>query len=409
MNWYRNTLVVASVAIFYTSVPNYVHSTYGIVAPLHWVIGFGILSLPLLIKQIMARSDLLKSPVVVWCFGYAWLTITWFVVSSPQSDWSWQEVRWRALAIIDIVMFLILFANPQTNKVVRQALVVGVLVGVAFSIYELFVPRSFSNVVGRSAGLYGNPNAAGEALVLGMILSVTVLPSKFRAPFLLITGVGVFLTLSRGAILVWLIAFAGLMLIGKVRVKELLLTVSVSLLLVVAILLPRWDQFITTLERDGILNKNVMERIAWLSDPSGVSDDSGWEREYVAKQAWEKVAERPFLGSGTGSSHIAYIPSHNQYLSFMQDHGLIGVAILPLLIVAVTWRAHGESKRIAMIFGFTVLLEGLFSHRVLNEEYMLLLFGVMAAMTLISRESPARGMHALTPAEIGVPRAAVGR
>ena len=409
MNWYRNILVVASVAIFYTSVPNYVHSTYGIVAPLHWVIGFGILSLPLLIKQIMARSDLLKSPVVVWCFGYAWLTITWFVVSSPQSDWSWQEVRWRALAIIDIVMFLILFANPQTNKVVRQALVVGVLVGVAFSIYELFVPRSFSNVVGRSAGLYGNPNAAGEALVLGMILSVTVLPSKFRAPFLLITGVGVFLTLSRGAILVWLIAFAGLMLIGKVRVKELLLTVSVSLLLVVAILLPRWDQFITTLERDGILNKNVMERIAWLSDPSGVSDDSGWEREYVAKQAWEKVAERPFLGSGTGSSHIAYIPSHNQYLSFMQDHGLIGVAILPLLIVAVTWRAHGESKRIAMIFGFTVLLEGLFSHRVLNEEYMLLLFGVMAAMTLISRESPARGMHALTPAEIGVPRAAVGR
>ena len=409
MNWYRNILVVASVAIFYTSVPNYVHSTYGIVAPLHWVIGFGILSLPVLIKQIMARSDLLKSPVVVWCFGYAWLTITWFVVSSPQSDWSWQEVRWRALAIIDIVMFLILFANPQTNKVVRQALVVGVLVGVAFSIYELFVPRSFSNVVGRSAGLYGNPNAAGEALVLGMILSVTVLPSKFRAPFLLITGVGVFLTLSRGAILVWLIAFAGLMLIGKVRVKELLLTVSVSLLLVVAILLPRWDQFITTLERDGILNKNVMERIAWLSDPSGVSDDSGWEREYVAKQAWEKVAERPFLGSGTGSSHIAYIPSHNQYLSFMQDHGLIGVAILPLLIVAVTWRAHGESKRIAMIFGFTVLLEGLFSHRVLNEEYMLLLFGVMAAMTLISRESPARGMHALTPAEIGVPRAAVGR
>jgi dolichyl-phosphate-mannose--protein O-mannosyl transferase len=93
----------------------------------------------------------------------------------------------------------------------------------------------------------------------------------------------------------------------------------------------------------------------------------------------------------------------------MQDHGLIGVAILPLLIVAVIWRARGESKHIAMIFGFTVLLEGLFSHRVLSEEYMLLLFGVVAAMTLISRDSPARGMQALPVAAMGAPRAAVGR
>lgn len=407
MIYYRNILVVLSVAVFFTGVPNYVYTVHKIVEPLHWVIGFGVLSLPLLIKQ-MVRSDLLKSPVVVWCFGYAWLTITWFVVLSPQSDWNWQEVRWRALTIIDLLLFLGLFANRETIRLVRQTLVAGVLFGVALNLYELFVGKVFSEVIGRSAGLYGNPNIAGEALVLGMIFGVIALPVGYRVPFILLAGIGVFVTVSRSAILMWLIAVAGLMLIGKVRVKDLLLSGSMSVLLVVLILLPRGDQILTALERDGVLNKNVMERMEWFLDPSGVSDDSGWERKYVAKQAWEKVAEHPFLGSGTGSFREAYVPPHNQYLSFMQDHGLIGAAILPLLIVAVTWGGRGESRRVAMVFGLTVLLGGFFSHTIVNEEHMLLLFGVVAAMASTSRESEIKRMPALATAEMGSPKAAVG-
>lgn len=405
MIYYRNILVVLSVAVFFTGVPNYVYIVHKIVEPLHWVIGFGVLSLPLLIKQ-LTRTDLLKSPVILWCFGYAWLTLLSFFQSSQSED-VWQEVRWRCLTISSLLMFLAIYANPDSTKLVRRMLVGGVLFGVALNIYELFVPRSFSSVIGRSAGLYGDPNTAGAALVLGMIFSVTALSPRYHVPFILLTGIGVFLTFSRGAILIWLLAVTSLILMGKVRFKDLLLTSSVSLLLIVLILLPRWDEFLMTLERDGVLNKNVMERMAWFADPTGVSDDSSWERKYVAKRAWEKVAERPFLGNGTGSFRNAYVLPHNQYLTFMQDHGLIGAVILPLLGLAVTWGMRGENRRLAIVFNGTLLLWGFFSHTILNEPHTLLLLALMAAMTLTSREDQVRRTLAMATVEVDAPRAAV--
>ena len=64
---------------------------------------------------------------------------------------------------------------------------------------------------------------AGEALVLGMILSVTVLEPRYRGPYILLTGIGVFITLSRGGILTWVIAVAGLMLARGISPKDLVL------------------------------------------------------------------------------------------------------------------------------------------------------------------------------------------
>src|SRR5205823_9004443 len=143
---------------------------------------------------------------------------------------------------------------------------------------------------------------------------------------------------------------------------------------------PRWDQLLTTWESTGVANVNVQERLEWFTDPFGVSDQSSWERKYLAKRAWDKIAERPFIGRGTGSSYETGIPPHNQYLSFMLDHGLIGVMIVPLLILAVTWGARGDGRRVAIIFGCGILMLSLFTHSILNTSYSLILLPLMAAM-----------------------------
>ncbi|PYX63601.1 MAG: hypothetical protein DMG78_31460, partial [Acidobacteria bacterium] len=146
----RNVLAVIAVAVFYTNWPDYAHTRLGILVPYYWVLGFGVLSLPFLFRQIVA-SDMLKSPVVIWCFGYAWLTILWFV-GSTQSEIAWQVVRVRFLAIIELLLFISLFSNQEANRRARQVLVVGVAAGVIIQIYELFFPMAFSEVLGRSAG-----------------------------------------------------------------------------------------------------------------------------------------------------------------------------------------------------------------------------------------------------------------
>jgi O-antigen ligase len=144
------------------------------------------------------------------------------------------------------------------------------------------------------------------------------------------------------------------------------------------------DQILTTLERKGVVNENVLERLEWFANPTGVSDFSSWERKYVAQRAWNKIAEYPVLGSGTGSSYEATVPPHNQYLSFMLDHGLIGVMILPLLIVAATWGARGETRHVAIVFGCTIAMLSFTTNTILITNYSCILLSLMAAMAATS-------------------------
>jgi len=402
MKYYRNFLIVAVVAIFYTNVPVYINATATSVAdsaPMLWMIGLGVLALPLVIGQLL-RASIFTCPLIIWCVGYVWVSTAWFLLSS-QSDMAWQEMRWRFLTVYVLIMFLMLFTQPNATRLARKTLVAAVLFGVAVNIYELFVPLSFSQVLGRSAGLYLNPNQAAQALVLGMIFSVSVLTAWLRAPFILLTGIGVFSTLSRTSILEWVIAVMSLMLVGRVKVKDLLLSVSLSLLLVAAVLAPRADQLLTDLASSGVINKDIVERMDWFSNPSGVEDYSTWERKYLATQAWEKTAEHPFLGSGTGSSRETAIAAHNQYLMFMQDHGLLGAAILPLLVLSVVWGARGETRSLAILFGGIVMLHGFASHDLLNQSEVLMLFAIMAVMSSERCESETIKMHTMVGSEVG--------
>jgi hypothetical protein len=376
---YRNALAVIAVAVFYTNWPNYAHIRLGILIPYLWVLGLGVLSLPILFRQI-AASDMLKSPVVIWCFGYAWLTMAWFV-GSTQSEIAWQVVRTRCLTIIELLLFISLFSNQETNRLARQLLVVGVATGVIIQMYELFFPMSFSEVLGRSAGLYMNPTMAGSALVFGMICAVTVLPLPYRAGFLMMGGIGVLVSFSRGSILAWGIAVVGLAVTGLVRAKGFAITGLLGFVLALLMVVPNWDAFLSTLEKAGSLNRNVQERLEWLTDPFGVSDDSSESRAYVAKLAWEKIEAQPFWGGGTGSSfEKTDIAPHNQSLVFMQDHGVLGILILPLLLLSVVLSAPVENRRAAIVFGCTFMFDSLFSHTLLNDPPTILPLALMATM-----------------------------
>jgi hypothetical protein len=391
---YRNILAVAAIGIFYTNVPGLMHSALsGRIVLKDWVMGFGLLSLPLVVQE-MVRGDSLKSPVMLWCFGYAWVTMVWFFPSS-QSEMAWQEVRWRSVTIISLLMFLETFRSPEATRWARRTLVIAVVVGVASNIYGIFNPTFFFHGTHvRPSGLYENPNRAGIALVLGMIMSVTVLPSWVRGPFILLTGIGVFVTFSRSGILAWLIAVAGYILLRKIDVKHLFLAGSISLVLVAVAILPQWDSVLTTLGKtDATNDRDVKERMAWLMSPTDISDESGRSHVDIAKRAWDKFGDQPFLGMGTGSYYeIFEIPPHNQYLAFMLDHGILGAAILPLLLLAITWEACGESRSLSIVLSCTLMVVSVFSHDLMSQEEGLVVFALMAAMAAMSQGSAVKTM-----------------
>jgi len=383
MTYYRNMLAILAVAIFFTGWPYYQSFVFPVLQPKHWILGLFLLSLPLWLSTLTSTQDFLKVPLVVWCFGFAWVTMLWFLGSS-QSEKASEVVRMRLSATMLTLSCLMIFSSPSAIRSVRWALVFAVLFGVAFNIYDFFVPGPFTEVPGRGAGLYLNANTSAEALVLGMILSVMVLPPSWREPFLLLAGIGVFVTFSRSGIMAWIIAVSGLFVFAKgLQAKNLVRTVLLSLLVMGIVLLPKLDAILATMDQTGVITKDTEERFAWLINPFEVADTSGLSRKHVMQQALEKFADHPWVGNGTGSMYELFsIAPHNQYLSYMLDHGVLGTIIVPSLVLALIWRVRGEVRRLGLVFGATILFLCFFTHNLLDFGHTLLLFALLAAMGL---------------------------
>jgi len=130
-------------------------------------------------------------------------------------------------------------------------------------------------------------------------------------------------------------------------------------------------------------------------------------RAYNYKTTPHLIAERPLFGHGTGAYHTEICRvlddpndcatfrwhSHNQFLFFGADHGLVGIAFYILLIISaarVAWRSQSQPHRL-MLFG---LLGALVSDSLINSPlfsareshfflYMLALLVVMCRDTQV--------------------------
>jgi hypothetical protein len=391
-NRYQLAVAVLAVMIFFTNFDLYLFST-GIISftPLHWIIAFGIISLPILLS---ARNVIivLKSPVIIWLPSYIIVSAIW-VLAFGQSGIAWQELRTRILSSLFILMMMFLFSSERAQFRGRQAILIAVLMAVAFNIYEFFHPLAFSDIPGRSAGLYINPNISAAACILGMVMSIEMVEKKYRGPFVLFVGLGVYLTFSRSGILLWLAVVVPMLIIGTIHLRRLVLTMMLAVVIVTMIILSDLDLIVPLFERFGALDQNVLQRIVWLKNPS-FYDSPSMDRISVAKITWDMFLDKPLLGNGTGASsewNTLGVSSHNMFLNFMADHGVFGLFVLPLLILAATWRVAGESRHTAIIFSFFIFLWSLFSHNVLEERYSILSFALIIAMVTRSRMEQDRG------------------
>ncbi|RCJ24480.1 hypothetical protein A6S26_18060 [Nostoc sp. ATCC 43529] len=382
--YYQCTLAIAAVFTFYTDINSYLY-TSGIVSqpPLFWILGFALASTPL----IFSRDKYIPISVILWCFGFIFISLLWFVIFTPSGEIAFEELRKRLLAVIFIIAMTLIFSRNQTiHYLVRWAIFFAVLITVFNSIYEFFNPAAFNSLGngGRVTGFYLNPNSNGCALIIGMIFSVSILQPIYRLPFVSLVGIGVLFTFSRGAILGWLITVIIFTVARVLHFNKLLYWILGIATFIITLGSQWWEELLQNLD----FNANSLERIAWFQNISASdSEDSADSRLEVAQLAWQMFMKHPFFGNGIGSTLTwnMEISTHNIYLYYMADHGIIGALILPVLVYAVTQHACGETKYIGLAFAVFILLWGLFSHNVLEERYILIMFSFMAAMTEASR------------------------
>lgn len=359
--YYQCVLAIAAVFIFFTFIDNYLYDAHIIsFPPLFWIILFLGTSIPLLFS-LSSRFKYLPKPLLIWCVGYISISLIWFwLFSAPLSEF--QELRDRTLAVIfTVIMMLIFSKNYLVQICTRYAILIAGLIAVFNNVYEFFNPLIFSalNDTGRAAGFYVNPNTSGCALVFSMIYGVSLLQQRYRLPFAALIGIGIFLTFSRGAILCWLVTVMILMVTHIIPRRQLFYWTIVLGIIIIGLAQIGGDSLnLGEFQDIGLLNKNVLERVGEIGHPSAIEDDSARSRFEVVKLAWKMFVENPLIGNGIGSTRQLNvgglsshnISTHNMYLYFMTDHGILGILIFPLLVYAVIRHSQGEIKYISWGF-----------------------------------------------------------
>jgi hypothetical protein len=385
---YWNIVPVVAVALFFTNLTNYLYQAGALpIQPYMWIAGYGLVSLPFALLA-FARTGIRCPPLAIWCYGFGLVSLVWFFPLTTSAT-AFEELQVRVLSIAFILITMFVCSTASSLLRARQAIAIAVLIGVAINFYELFNPETFSAVLGRSAGLYVNPNQSGAALVLGMIVGLEAVRERYRLLFMLVVGLGVVTTFSRSSMLAWAIAFGltcAVNLIQYRRIRGLTEAVLAAVAALAIFLSPGWTAVQARLEDESVLNDNVLGRLSSLS-LGQFDDDSATERVEVATQAWDSFGDHPFLGLGTGASMGPPfdVGPHNIYLAQMVDQGLLGALVFPALILACTWGAAPADRPLALTFAIAAFFLGFFSHNLLSERYALVSYAVMASIAATSR------------------------
>jgi O-antigen ligase len=384
--WYQSILALIITVSFFSEAVTFWFDAGVSPPPSLLVMGLAIATLPLLLPW-QKQAQHLPWEVFLWCGIYIIIShISYYLL--PQTEIATQELRYRILACIFIVASSVLFSGDRrVQTVVRWGIVLVIFLTVFNNFSEISNPLAFGemNASGRPAGYYTDPNKAGCSLILAIILGVTALPSSLRIYLIAIAAVGIFLTFSRGALLSLPIIMA-ILAVGKLLPRKHFWAALLSLVFLFISLNVMAPEIIKQVRYAG-LDQNVEKRLETFTNPNSRDANDDTSRLDVVFFALDHFFENPLLGHGIGYTKMwGEIPPHNMYLMMAVEHGILGVLIYPSFLLLITRKARGETRYLAICTLTFLLIWGFFSHKILEERYVLLGCTLLADMRVLESQ-----------------------
>ena len=326
----------------------------------------------------------LKHPVVKW-FYFVSLFSLFSLLFAYKDDYLSKGLLYLASSfaiILSLLISLEYLANESYKKnsyfllVFFAIAILSVIVDPIVDFRSVFA----SNITAdgdydrtRGGGLYLQPNTAGIGCAFLYALIVSRVSRQVALICTLFALVAVFLTFSRSSlfVLMTLIFFAFwrgylprftsyVFIIGAV-----IFLASISFTDVIS------EMFYIT-EGSGYARlsnlRNYFDALEILSD----------ERFYVAKNAFYEFCSAPVLGHGLGYSwywadlEIGGQGSHNLFLRYMLEYGLVGIFIWPLFLLALFQSRNRDLDKI-WVFGICIaaIISAFFSHNIPEQGVIL--------------------------------------
>ncbi len=234
-------------------------------------------------------------------------------------------------------------------------------------------------VIQRNGGLHGNPNANGYAMTLGMFLAQYFLPKQFRFAFVLFVGFAVFTTVSRSALLLWMLVvsygFWSGIYFGRSLVSKLTAIVVVAglYLSLTAGLIPG---FLQSVGLEQYMNQGMIERLS--GNFFTQEDGSSIGRYDAAIESANQFMDSPILGNGLGTARGEFTDSvgaHNMPLRLGAELGIVGIFVyVSLLLVPLQ-----ANSRIGLVFVLFYFFLNMFTHTSFEKS----VFAVLIPMGIL--------------------------
>lgn len=377
--YYQCLLSIASIAIFFTGLVRYIYLVKIIsLPPLIYIGAFCLAAISLLLikNQINTHTKYL----MIWCSAFVLISVLAFLLSS-QSSIAFQALEDRVVMGIFIFSLVVIFSqNSLVQKCALWTILFSVLLSVTNNVYELFYPEAFYwEDVGRSAGFYIDPNNSSGMIALGMLFSVELLKPRYRIPFVLLAGIGVFVTFSRSGILSWLVL--SLILTKSNIIPQLKLFKIFIITLVLTVLLSSQLNFIFNsfqVDTSDFLHTKAQQRVEMFTT-GDTEDSSAEERFELVQLSLDLFGEKPLLGHGIGiTREWEFKNTHNMYLVLLVEYGITGAFIIPSFLYAINRNTIPSKHFLNLGFAVFILLWCFFSHRVLYNRPILVLASFLA-------------------------------
>jgi hypothetical protein len=270
------------------------------------------------------------------------------------------------------------------GRIVNLAIIISIAIVALTIIADYIRPGTFSDRSVRSGGLLDNPNASSaRILILGALIFYGSQISVLSAGTLVLGGLSIFITQSRGSLFVLLVVLITASIYRRsfrLRLPIRGSKITMALVIIVATILFAWGGRIVA-GFESWQNKAMQERLMIFTNSSvAIKEDV---RLQLVQTYLKSAIQSPLFGYGVGYSqgNDDRKPPHNLYIRLWVDYGLIGLMLFNImLIVALRLNYHVRCFP-AFIFWCSIVGLAVFSHTLIENRGLLLGIGIAVVLT----------------------------
>ncbi len=376
-------VVIIVLSLFYLGIPDYLFVvSYQVEWKFIYYILF-ILITPFLLLNPKSFTRYLFSPFSLWALALLIISSVG-MLGGPDIDKNVVSlVSTQNQYIILTILFGFIFSITPTKHYERiipiLAMIIPLLVIIDFIRPGILYPLgTIGTMPGRAGATFINPNKAGEAMLLTGLLAIPVMRPKYRICLILLTFLGIIMTFSRGAILVWTLFCFFLLKTRKIPLKGSILIIAAFIFM--PTLLGCFKYYLEARQDLGSSLNDVITRLSFFQNPTTFTDASAQLRVTLLQEGWDLFLHNPILGAGTGATTFWDLGSgtHNEFLKLAAEHGIFGIALWVTLAVILWKGEYFEDRRFQFAAAGMFIFSSFFTHNMFDFPYWLFTFALIS-------------------------------